>query len=121
MERLIDAGKLKAVLQNIKEHLEESGEPQSAGMAAVFAHVMEIVDIQLAVEAANNQLTLDQLREMDGEPVYMLDLTGGELWSQWIIFQKHSDDGFIPKGGGWFSAENYGKTWLAFCRRPEGV
>ncbi len=64
-------------------------------------------------------LTLDELREMDGEPVYMVDLTGGTLWNQWIIFEKSTDYGFIPMGGGWFDAENYGKTWLTYRRKPE--
>lgn len=40
MERIIDADKLKAVLQNIKEHLEEVGQPQSVGMAAYMVRAI---------------------------------------------------------------------------------
>ena len=67
----------------------------------------------------NEPLTIEQLREMDGEPVYMVDLTGGTLWNQWIIFECHTNDGFIPRGGGWFGCASYGEKWLAFRRPPE--
>ena len=69
----------------------------------------------------NKPLTPDDLPKMDGTPVYMVDLTGGTLWNQWIIFENSTDDGFIPMGGGWFGAENYGKTWLTYRRKPEEV
>ena len=68
----------------------------------------------------NEPLTLEQLREMDGEPVYMVDLTGGTLWDQWIIFERHTYDGFIPRGGGYFGCASYGGKWLAYRRPPEG-
>lgn len=68
----------------------------------------------------NEPLTLEQLREMDGEPVYMVDLTGGTLWDQWIIFERHTYDGFIPRGGGYFGCASYGRKWLAYRRPPEG-
>lgn len=67
----------------------------------------------------NEPLTLEQLREMDGEPVYMVDLTGGTLWDQWIIFERHTYDGFIPRGGGYFGCASYGVKWLAYRRPPE--
>ena len=73
-----------------------------------------------AATEANEALTLEELRGMDGEPVYMVDLTGGTLWTQWMIFERHTDKGFVPRGGGWFGADTYGKTWLAYRRRPEG-
>ena len=67
----------------------------------------------------NEPLTLEQLREMDGEPVYMVDLTGGTLWDQWIIFERHTYDGFIPRGGGYFGCASYWVKWLAYRRPPE--
>lgn len=60
-------------------------------------------------------LTLEQLRRMDGQPVRMEDLTGGTLWNQWIIFERHTDDGFIPRGGGYFGCDSYGVKWLAYA------
>lgn len=70
-------------------------------------------------------LTLDELREMDGEPVFLVDLVHKsdpkvpDLWGGWIVFTKHDKNGFIPRGGGFFSNDGYGKTWLAYRHKPE--
>lgn len=69
---------------------------------------------------ANGALTLDELREMDGWPVWLVDYgepsnTGWTLWtsehtSYWI---NHLN-----------AAEEYGNTesgWVAYRRPPEGV
>lgn len=66
-------------------------------------------------------LTLEQLRKMDGQPVRMEDLTGGTLWNQWIIFERHTDDGFIPRGGGYFGCDSYGVKWLAYAYPPAHI
>lgn len=66
-------------------------------------------------------LTLEQLQEMDGQPVRMEDLTGGTLWNQWIIFERHTDDGFIPRGGGYFGCDSYGVKWLAYAYPPAHI
>ena len=68
----------------------------------------------------NASLTLEELREMDGEPVYIIEgtysyyaLISGVLdrvvWliSRWDEREVLTDD--------------YGKTWLAYRRKPEGV
>ena len=53
-------------------------------------------------------LTLDELRKMDGEPVWCVSL-GAEL----------------SRGEGWYIGVNnwymsgYGKTWLAYRQKPE--
>lgn len=71
----------------------------------------------------NEPLTLDELREMDGEPVL---LETGEvsireqLIAAWEILIDHDEDCFFftrRKRG--FSAKNYGLTWLAYRRKPE--
>lgn len=72
-----------------------------------------------AAAGSNKPLTLDELRAMDGKPVYMVDLTGGTLWNQWIIFARSDETGFCPRGGGWFSASRYGETWIAYRRELE--
>lgn len=68
----------------------------------------------------NEPLTLDELRQMDGEPVYIF----GEHadYSGWAIPRRNtakyiaacSDNkniSYYPKG--------YGKTWLAYRHKPE--
>ena len=56
----------------------------------------------------NEPLTLDELREMDGEPVWLVNQNGG----RWVIMS-----GVYL----WNSRKNadYGKTWLAYRQKPE--
>ena len=56
----------------------------------------------------NEPLTLDELREMDGEPAWLVNQNGG----RWVIMS-----GVYL----WNSRKNadYGKTWLAYRQKPE--
>ena len=72
----------------------------------------------------NEPLTLEQLREMDGQPVF---LETGEvsireqLIAEWEILTEHDDSCFyftLRKRG--FHIKDYGKTWIAYRRPPEG-
>lgn len=72
-------------------------------------------------------LTLDELLEMNEEPVFLVDLVHKSdpetpnLWGGWIVFTSHNTNGFIPRGGGFFSNYGYGKTWLAYRSKPKEV
>ena len=63
-------------------------------------------------------LTLDELRQMDGEPVYIVENT--EYWS---IVNSFDQAGVYllsygnPDDYGYFGL--YGKTWLAYRQKPE--
>lgn len=73
-------------------------------------------------EPPNPPLTLEELREMEGEPV-------------WISFVNHPNSGFWDvvetcwelfytlhlKMYGALPLEEIGKTWLAYRRRPEDI
>ena len=56
----------------------------------------------------NDPLTLDELRKMDGEPVWLVNQNGG----RWVIMSG----AYL-----WDSRKNadYGKTWLAYRQKPE--
>ena len=63
-------------------------------------------------------LTLDELRKMDGEPVYCVEITGREEW----LFRR--DGGFADMYGEFTSDDfmvfdNYGKLWWCYRRKPE--
>ena len=63
-------------------------------------------------------LTLDELRQMDGEPVYCVEITGREEW----LFRR--DGGFADMYGEFTSDDfmlwdNYGKLWWCYRRKPE--
>ena len=65
-------------------------------------------------------LTLDELRKMDGEPVYCVEITGREEW----LFRR--DGGFADMYGEFTSDDfmvwdNYGKLWWCYRQKPEEV
>ena len=85
------------------------------GNAVSVCRFLEALDMAISalrqqecVGEANKALTLDELRQMDGEPVWCVSL-GAEL----------------SRGNGWYIGVNnwfmngYGKTWLAYRQKPE--
>ena len=63
-------------------------------------------------------LTQDELRKMDGEPVYCVEITGREEW----LFRR--DGGFADMYGEFTSDDfmlwdNYGKLWWCYRQKPE--
>ena len=56
----------------------------------------------------NEPLTLEELRKIDGEPVWLVNQNGG----RWVIMSG----AYL-----WDSRKNadYGKTWLAYRQKPE--
>ena len=72
----------------------------------------------------NEPLTLDELREMDGEPVWGKSLITDKP-GEWFILRvvEMSKTWFIACAGaeqGFGDKDTYGKTWLAYRRPPEG-
>ena len=68
----------------------------------------------------NEPLTLDELRQMDGGPVYSVEITGREEW----LFRR--DGGFADMYGEFTSDDfmvfdNYGKLWWCYRQKPEEV
>lgn len=65
----------------------------------------------------NDPLTLDELREMDGQPVWV-ELIGIKRPSAWYLLNL-PDKEAVNKRGGFVSLIYYGDTWLAYRRRLE--
>ena len=73
---------------------------------------------QETVENRNEPLTLDELRKLDGKPVYCVEITGREEW----LFRR--DGGFADMYGEFTSDDfivfdNYGKLWWCYRQKPE--
>ena len=79
---------------------------------------------QETVANRNEPLTLDELRKMSGEPVFVVT----DRLKEWCLVHSHNSDDVI--GGGIImtrrTAEKrtyqyacYGKTWLAYRQKPE--
>ena len=69
----------------------------------------------------NEPLPLEQLRETDGEPVWIVDV-GPHKWygPGWAIVDR--DNCLVRTVKNWNAVffESYGERWLAYRRPPEG-
>ena len=79
---------------------------------------MAISALRQQERESNDPLTMDELREMDGEPVYCVEITGREEW----LFRR--DGGFADMYGEFTSDDfmvwdNYGKLWWCYRQKPE--
>jgi hypothetical protein len=64
-------------------------------------------------------LTLDELREMDGEPVWIVPMRGSGGFCTWMLVDAEYE--LCREAHGEMAVfENCGKTWQAYRRRPVG-
>lgn len=64
----------------------------------------------------NEPMTLDELRQMDGEPVWVQS-PGVPEYGRWAIVEGVGENCLFLHDD--FTCHDYGKTWLAYCRKPE--
>ena len=71
----------------------------------------------------NEPLTLDELRKMDGEPVWVVCLKPERYYEPpigWRIIEKSIVDTFgVWNDSSCLAERDYGKTWLAYRQKPE--
>ena len=76
---------------------------------------------QERVGEVNKALTLDDLRKMDGEPVWIkLFDKDEEFWVlryDWV--DTRNPEPMILLHMRWYSHADYGKTWLAYRQKPK--
>lgn len=68
----------------------------------------------------NEPLTLEQLREMDGEPVWIQG--DSAKVSGWTLFKSSTEKQIARCPDEWnisYYLKDYGKTWLAYRRKTE--
>lgn len=94
---------------------------ENAVQAVSDACILAVAALREQEERENPEpLTIEELCKVDGEPVFLVDLvhksdpTVSDLWGGWIVFTNHNQNGFIPRGGGFFSNYGYGKSWIAY-------
>lgn len=70
-------------------------------------------------------LTLEELREMDGEPVWIAPKKeGGKIPARWMLVSAHSTEVdlylFQPNSGiaQGYTGKSYGTSWLAYRHKP---
>ena len=62
-------------------------------------------------------LTLDELRQMDGEPVWVQS-PGVPEYGRWAIVEGVGENCLFLRDD--FTCHDYGKTWLAYRQKPKG-
>ena len=69
----------------------------------------------------NEPLTIEQLRDMDGEPVWV-QTPGIPQYGRWVIVagvdMKYGQSTLYCQGD--YTCRNYGRDWIAYRRPPEG-
>ena len=65
---------------------------------------------------SDKALTLDELRKMDGEPVWVQS-PGVPEYGRWAIVEGVGENCLFLHDD--FTCHDYGKTWLAYCQKPE--
>ena len=74
------------------------------------------VEISVSIgPPANPPLTLDELRGMDGEPVWCEAIGSSTRPDQWCVCH----DDYCGNGEWDMFFEDYGETWLAYRHKPE--
>ena len=85
---------------------------------------IEYVEYAPTLTPPNEPLTLEQLREMDGEPVWVKCLKPSQYTDppeRWRILEKSITGHFgVWNGDCALIERNYGTDWLAYRRPPEG-
>lgn len=124
--RLIDADRLKAVLENLKAHAEEHG--IFPAFSVLVDYVIEVIGNQpTIVPPPNDPLTLEELREMDGEPVWIKSNNwhNKDKWGLVSVWTGPTGDKFAvyvyntKTGATLYPSQEYGHCWLAYRRKPE--
>lgn len=81
--------------------------------------VIRVCDMAISAlreqEEQENQkpLTLEELRQMDGEPVWVHNISADKLF--WMLAYKDLASNRL----GWLDYSDYGNTWLAYRRKPK--
>ena len=96
----------------------------------VLVKQREIVEYTISAlrqqeQQPNAPLTLDELRKMDGEPVWVVCLNPERYYKPpvgWRIIEKSIVGTFgVWNDSSCFAERDYGKTWLAYRQKPEEV
>ena len=119
MARMID-GNWKDFLLNLSVQALMDFQENRASLSTLRTAVEE----QPTLTQPNEPLTLDEMRKMDGQPVWGKSLITNKP-GEWFIVRvvEMSKTWFIACAGaeqGFGDKDTYGKTWLAYRRPPEG-
>ena len=96
------------------------------GDGYTWEQINEAIDMAIAaLSPPNDLLTIEQMREMDGEPVYVVPLNEFYDLGKWCVLGVSPNEDYscalVPGIDFWvWRFKDYGKDWLAYRRPPEG-
>ena len=110
------------------EALEQKANPQNVEAVRWSVKALKFMQ-RSTLTPPNEPLTIEQLREMDGEPVWckwLLPEDRAIEQGKWFIVISGDKAGLEIKrpaeyGCHFCKIDDYGKTWLAYRRPPEGT
>ncbi len=83
-------------------------------------------EVEIETMMPNDPLTLEQLREMDGEPVWIAPVKGKcKITARWMLISGYHLEKdiylFTPNSNilQGYNGKSYGKMWLAYRHKPE--
>ena len=127
MARMIDAYQ---AIDIIDEWLDSVGTVMVGKGLSSYGELIGCIEEAPTLTPPNEPLTLVELREMDREPVWVTSARErGNIPSRWVLFagvskSKQNSDVFVFMTTGGiaqgYKAVNYGNTWNAYRRPPEG-
>ncbi|MCI8656547.1 MAG: hypothetical protein HFF72_03805 [Oscillospiraceae bacterium] len=115
--RLIDAEPLVKLLHSRCAQLSDD----YGSLAGAVSGCLRLLQSQPTISALINEpLTQEELREMDGEPVWIVPMRGSGGFCTWMLVDAEYE--LCREVHGEMAVfENCGKTWLAYrCRLEEG-
>nr|DAH90314.1 MAG TPA: hypothetical protein [Caudoviricetes sp.] len=119
MARAIDADELQELCnRRIRDTWNSRTAPVS--WAAAYADFKDDIDSIPTLTPPNEPLTLEELRRMDGEPVWV-SYHNRIVEDRWYIIEKSTEAGLHVESHPYFYLgwDIYGKFWLAYRRPPE--
>ena len=116
--RPVDADALMAKLNRKKAG--PANQRYTEGFNDCLMRVRSMVHSAPTFTPPNEPMTIEQLRGMDGEPVWIVDI-GGRNWygPGWAIVDRENNLVRTVKNWNPVFFEKYGERWLAYRRPPE--
>ena len=114
MDKHIKMDDVLSILNRQMQYREDERDNDGAGAIddCISAILAELCGTNLP---AGELLTLEQLREMDGQPVWIVRLEDNLGW--WAIVRLRNDRANTDYGA-YFMISDYGKTWIAYAYHP---
>lgn len=99
-----------------------TGAPFHGNRKVTIGEVRRIIESMPTLTPPNEPLTLEELKEMAGEPVYIVEPK--KSISSWVLIDEVDEKamwcvtGIVSCYRKFY--KTYGKTWMAYRRPPEG-